>query len=97
METYMAADADREKVQVEAYAGYKAGETPRRVIMNGRNYEVGMLVYRRKITHLDNYEVEDHFLVDLKEYGPVQLVYKPRVGEWEMKKTEPEKRFADMI
>jgi hypothetical protein len=93
----MTSDTEREKVQVEAYAGYKAGETPRRVIMNGRNYEVGMLVYRKKITRLDTYEVEDHFLVDLKEYGPVQLVYKPRVGEWEMEKIEPEKRFADMI
>lgn len=95
----MAADTkERTQIKVEAYAGYRAGETPRRVILNGRALEVEMIVYRHRVVHLDNYEEEEHFRIVLKGYGVVDIVYKPRIDRWELKKDfAPEQKFSEML
>ena len=88
----------REPIKVEAYAGYKVGETPRKVFLIGRSYDVNLVVYRKRIIDLASYEEEEHFRVELENYGVVNVVYNPRAGTWELDTTiKPEKTFASMV
>ncbi len=89
---------NNKKIQVEAYAGYRAGETPRSVVINGRKYDVNMIIYRKRVVQLDNYDEEEHFKLDLKGFGETDIIYKPRIDVWEIKKpVVPEKPFSEMI
>jgi hypothetical protein len=88
----------REPIKVEAYAGYKAGETPRKVFLIGRSYDVNLVVFRKRVVDLKSYEEEDHFRIELKNYGTVNIVYKPHSGIWELDTSlKPEQTFASMF
>ncbi|MFA6450358.1 MAG: hypothetical protein WCX65_12865 [bacterium] len=85
----------REPIKVEAYSGYKAGETPRRIFLVGRSYDVNLIVFRKRVVDLKSYEEEDHFRIELKNYGTVNVVYKPHSDLWELDTTlKPETTFA---
>ncbi len=88
----------REHVKVEAYSGYKAGETPRRIFLSGKSYDVNLIVFRKKIMDLNTYEVEDHFRIEVKDYGTVNVIYKPRTGIWDIDKgITPGRPFSETI
>ncbi len=89
---------NRKPIQVEAYSGYKAGKTPRSVLLLGRRYPVNMIVYRKRVIDLDSYQEEEHFKIDLVEFGPVNVIYNPRADKWELvTSTIPEKTFAQIF
>jgi hypothetical protein len=88
----------REQVQVEAYSGYKAGETPRRIFLMGKSYDVNLIVYRKRVMDLKTYEIEEYFRIEVKDYGTVNVIYKPRTGIWEIDMDiKPDRTFAEMI
>ncbi|HOX28775.1 MAG TPA: hypothetical protein PLQ76_06440 [bacterium] len=89
---------DSKQIKVEAYAGYKAGETPRKVILNGKAFDVEMIVFRSRHVHLDTFEEEEHFKLNLKGFGEVNVVYKPRADVWEISEPiVPKKKFSEMV
>jgi hypothetical protein len=89
---------ERIPVEVEAYAGYKAGETPRKIFLMGRSYDVNLIVFRKRVVDLKSYEEEDHFRIELKNYGTVHVVYKSQAGIWELDTSvKPETTFAQMF
>ncbi len=91
-------ERNRTPIQVEAYSGYKAGETPRSILLLGRRYPVNMIVYRKRVIDLDSYQEEEHFKIDLKEFGPVNVIYNPRADKWVLDTSAiPEKTFAQIF
>jgi hypothetical protein len=88
----------REPVKVETYAGYRAGETPRHVYINGKSYDISTIIYRKRVVHLDNYDEEEHFRVEIRNYGGAVIIYHPRYGIWQMETgVVPEKKFSEMV
>ena len=89
---------NRKPIQVEAYSGYKAGETPRKVLMLGKSYDVNMIIYRKRVIDLKSYEEEEHFRIDLKGFGVVNIIYNTRADKWELDTSViPEKSFTQIF
>ena len=88
----------RVPIKVEAYAGYKAGETPRKVFLLGRSYDVNLIVFRKRVADLKTYEEEEHFRIELKNYGTVNIIYRPHSDIWELDTTlKQETTFTRML
>jgi len=84
------------EVKVESYAGYKEGETPRKIFLGGREYPVEYIVYRYRQFDLETEDYADVFKMMLKDYGECDIFYRHNLDCWELKdKKPPEKSFAD--
>ena len=90
--------SERDEIQVEAYSGYKQGETPRKVFLNGREFPVEYIVFRNRELDVDTNQFTEHFRLKLKDYGECDIVYKEQIESWEMKEPPQQARpFSEQI
>lgn len=74
--------------KAEAYSGYVAGDTPRKVIMGGTEYPVEYIVYRNKTLNLETNSYEEIFKLKLKNYGVCDIFYKHGMEKWKLDEME---------
>ena len=84
-------------VAVQTYDGYQAGETPRKVLVNGREYRVLDVLGRSRVRRADNDGDEEHFKVDLDVYGEADIVYHHSWDGWTLKDMKSKKTFTDIF
>ncbi len=84
-----------EDVEVEAYAGYVAGETPRKVIINGRKFPVEYIVFKDRKCDVKTKDISEHFRLKLTDFGECDIVYDTKWDRWKLKK-KPEKTFIEI-
>lgn len=82
--------------KAQPYSGYVSGDTPRKVMMNGREYPVEYIVYRNKTLNLETNDYEEIFKLKLKSYGVCDIFYKHGMEKWKRDELEePGKPFSE--
>lgn len=76
------------RVQVESYAGSRADERPRRVIIEGRKHVVARLLHHSIEEHLSGNEQTDRYKV-LTVEGVVLELIRAADGEWFLESIKP--------
>jgi len=73
-------------VRVETYDGYKSPENPRAVYMLGKKYDVLKVIKAWRAQREKNGLLEEHFKVELKNYGECEIIYNHEFQNWQIKK-----------
>jgi hypothetical protein len=76
----------REKITVQFYSGYKGEETPRSLIVGGREYAVEEVISRKR--GLDKDSEENYELFVCRVAGKKVTIRKNESGEWEIRPRE---------
>lgn len=71
-----------------AYAGFKAGETPKKLVLGGKTYPVEYIVYRSKVLNLETEKFEEKHKLNLKGYGVCDVFYKFGLDKWKIDEME---------
>lgn len=95
----LAADehAGQPDVQVETYDGHRGSETPRKLIIFGREYGVKEVLDRKRVRRMDQAGDEEHFKVDLEIYGEADVVYHHSWDGWTLEEKKSKKSFTDLF
>ncbi len=73
--------AAREPVEVEAYSGYREGETPRAVVREGRRHRVIEIQERKRFRDFQSGRTMDVFICRLDDGRDIVLEH-PEPGRW---------------
>lgn len=87
---------DFEKISVKTYDGYKSSETPRKVLLSGKEYPVSDVLDSSRVRRADGEGDEEHFRVNLKGYGEAKIVYHHSWDGWTLE-NKPAKKTLSQI
>jgi hypothetical protein len=85
------------KIQVQTYAGYRAGEIPRKVILSGKDYPVMKVLGSGRVRRSDGQGDEEHFKVSLRDYGEANIVYHHSWDGWTLEEKSGGKPLSEMF
>jgi hypothetical protein len=87
----------RPDVQAETSDEHRSSETPRKLIIFGREYGVKQVLGRKRVRRVDEIGDEEHFKVDLDIYGEADVVYHHSWDGSTLEEQKSKKSFTDIF
>lgn len=90
--------ADRPRgIEVQTRDESRGGETPRKAIINSREYPVLDVLERSRVRRADQSGDEEHYKVMLDVYGEAHIVYHHSWDGWTLEEKKSKKSFTDIF
>ena len=93
----MSEQKNAQTLEVETRDGYKGGEKPRKILLNGKEYLVQEVLETSRVRRADNEGDEEHFKVMLDVYGEAKVVYHHSWDGWTLEDKKEKKTFGDIF